>query len=90
MVGATGVVFPAIKSGVDASLAKHKADGVDVSAFTEEALDPNGTFLFPIADHASEVGSIMTPVMDSIFLGQAKAADVLKDANDQVNAVFTK
>ncbi len=87
-VGATGVVFPAIKSGVDASLAKHKADGVDVTAFTEEALDPKGTFLFPIADHASEVNSIMTPVMDSIFLGQAKAADVLKDANDQVNAVF--
>jgi multiple sugar transport system substrate-binding protein len=88
IVGGLGVVFPAIRSGADASLAKRKADGVDVSAYTELALDPNGTFLFPITDHGSEISSIMGPVMDSIMLGQAKAADVLKSANDQVNALF--
>jgi len=88
IVGATGVVFPAIKSGVDASLAKRKADGHDVSAYTTEALDPNVTFLFPITDHGSEITSIMDPVMQSIMLGQAKAADALKAANDQVNALF--
>jgi multiple sugar transport system substrate-binding protein len=88
IVGGTGVVFPAIKSGVDASLAKRKADGKDVSAYTDEALDPNGTFLFPITDHGSEISTIMTPVMDSIMLGQAKAADALKDANQKVNVLF--
>jgi len=88
MVGGTGVVFPAIKSGADASLAKHKADGLDVSAYTTEGLDPKVTFLFPIADKASEVTAIMMPVMDSIFLGQAKASDALPPANEQVNALF--
>ncbi len=88
IVGKTGVVFPAIKSGVDASVAKHKADGLDVTSYTDEALDPNVTFLFPITDHASEIDSIMAPTMDSIMLGQAKAADALKSASDQINALF--
>lgn len=88
IVGKHGVVFPAIQSGVDASLAKHKADGVDASAFTDEAKDPNGTFLFPITDHASEISAILAPALDSIMLGQAKAADVMKDTNDQINALF--
>ena len=88
IVGSTGVVFPAIQSAVDKSLAKHKADGIDASAFTQEALDPNGTFLFPIADHASEVDNIMKPTMESIMLGKSDAASALKPANDQVNALF--
>ncbi len=88
IVGDTGVVFPAIQSGVEKSLAKRKANGLDVSAFTEQALDPNGTFLFPITDHGSEISTIMGPVMDSIMLGEKKAADALKDANTQVNALF--
>lgn len=88
IIGSFGVVFPAIKSGVDAAIAKYKSAGLDVSAFTDEALDPNGTFLFPIADHASEINAILSPVMDSIMLGQAKASDALKAASDQVNALF--
>jgi multiple sugar transport system substrate-binding protein len=88
IVGATGVVFPAIKSGVDASLAKRKAEGHDVSAYTDEALDPNVTFLFPITDHGAEISTIMDPVMQSIMLGEKKATDALKDANTQVNALF--
>jgi multiple sugar transport system substrate-binding protein len=77
IVGKTGVVFPAIQSGVEASLAKRKADGIDVSAYTDQALD-----------HGSEISTIMDPVMTSIMLGQAKAADALKDANQKVNALF--
>ena len=41
-----------------------------------------------MTDHASEISNIMTPVMQSIMLGQAKAADVLPAANEQVNALF--
>jgi multiple sugar transport system substrate-binding protein len=88
IVGKSGVVFPAIQSGVDASLATRKANGLDVSAYTDEALDPNGTFLFPITDHGAEISTIMDPVMQSIMLGEKKAADALKDANTQVNATF--
>jgi multiple sugar transport system substrate-binding protein len=88
-VGDAGVVFPAQQSGVDKAIAAYKAaKNLDVSAFTKEATDPNGTFLFPVAEHAPDVGTIMTPVMQSIVLSQAKAKDVLPAANTQVNALF--
>jgi multiple sugar transport system substrate-binding protein len=87
-VGDAGVVFPAQQSGVEKALAAYKAKGLDVSAFTQQALEKDGTFLFPVTDHASEISGIMKPVMESIMLGQAKAADVLPAANTQVNALF--
>ncbi|MFN2166985.1 MAG: ABC transporter substrate-binding protein [Anaerolineae bacterium] len=87
-VGDAGVVFPAQESGVERAVAAYQDKGLDVSAFTEQALEPDGTFLFPVTDHASEISSIMGPVMESIMLGQAKAADVLPQANAEVNAVF--
>jgi multiple sugar transport system substrate-binding protein len=90
IVGTQAVVFPAIQSGVDNALRAFGEKGLDVKAFTDEALDPNGTFLFPVTDNASQVGSIMTPATDSILLGQSSAADALKQANTQVNAVFKK
>jgi len=88
IVGSYGVVFPAIQSGVDAALAAYGERSVDVSAFTLQATEPNGTFLFPVTDYASEIGPIMDAVMESIWLGQKPAADALKEGNDQVNALF--
>jgi multiple sugar transport system substrate-binding protein len=88
IVGSYGVVFPAIQSGVDAALAAYTAKGLDVSAFTAQATEANGTFLFPVTDHASEIGPIMDALMDSIMLGEKTAVDGLKEGNDQVNALF--
>lgn len=88
IVGSYGVVFPAIKSGVDAALKAHAKKGIDVSPFTMEANAKGGTFLFPIADNASEASSIMQAAMDNIFAGKATAADALKEANAKVNALF--
>ena len=88
IVGDTGVVFPAIPSGVERTVAVRESQGVDVSAYTEEALDPNGTFLFPITDNGAEIAAIMDPTMDSIVLGQVDAATALQEANEQVNALF--
>lgn len=90
IVGSYGVVFPAIRSGVAEANKVFAKKGVDVSAFTTIANTKGATFLFPIADNASEVSSIMQAAMDSIFLGKASAADALKDANTKVNAVFKK
>lgn len=59
-----------------------------MTSFTDLAFDSSSTFLFPITDHGSDVSSIMDATMDSIFLGQKKAADALKDANTKVNALF--
>lgn len=89
IVGDSGVVFPAQQEGVERNLATRQAQGVDVTAFTDLALDPNGTFLFPITDNGAEIANIMGPIMDSIMLGQTPdIAATLKDANTQVNALF--
>jgi multiple sugar transport system substrate-binding protein len=88
IVGSYGVVFPAIQSGVDAALAAYGERKVDVSAFTAQATEANGTFLFPVTDYASEIGPIMDAVMESIWLGQKPAIDALKEGNDKVNALF--
>lgn len=88
VVGEFGVVFPATESGVENALTAYEERGLDVSAFTEQALEPDGTFLFPVTDHASEVTSIMNETMDSIFLGQASAAEALLQADAQVDALF--
>lgn len=87
-VGSYGVVFPAINSGVVKAQAALKAKGVDVTAFTAQAKQPGGTFLFPITDNASKIGDIMTSVMESVFLGKTQAKDTFKAANDKVNALF--
>lgn len=88
IIGASGVVFPAIPEAAAASLAMREAAGVDVSAFVEQADEENGTFLFPIADYAGEISTIMGEAMDSIALGVSKAADVIPAANDEINSLF--
>jgi len=88
IVGNTGVVFPATPEGVEASLQVRADAGIDVSAFTEQALEENGTFLFPITDFGGEIATIMTETMDSIALGEAEAADALPAANAEINELF--
>ena len=89
IVGEHAVVFPAIQSGVENALTAHEAKGADVSAFTEEALDPEGTFLFPVTDNASEISTIMRQVEENIYLGQTDdAASALQAANEEVNGLF--
>ena len=85
IVGDFGVVFPAIHSGIDKAVAKHKADGVDVSAFTNETAN---TYLLPLTDHGNEVAQLVAPVLESIFDGSAKAADALPKLQTDVDALF--
>ncbi|MCU7730675.1 sugar ABC transporter substrate-binding protein [Actinoplanes sp. KI2] len=88
LVGDKAVVFPAVKSGTEKALAAHQAAGRDVHVFTDEATAPNGTFVLPITDHGNEVSQTVQDAIQSVVLGQAPAADALKKANDQVNALF--
>ena len=90
LVGTYGVVFPAQAEGVQNALAVYAERGLDVSAYTEQALAEGGTFLFPVTDNASEIGDIMGETLDAIYLGQAPAADVLPDANARVNDTFNE
>ncbi|GGL17723.1 ABC transporter substrate-binding protein [Deinococcus radiotolerans] len=88
VIGRSGVVFPAIPSATALAVATDKARGVDVSSFVNQAKAPGGTFYFPITDNAAQVNDIMTSALQRVFLGQAKASDVLPAANAKVNALF--
>ncbi len=88
IVGASGVVFPAIPEAAAMSQQMRADAGVDVSAFVEQANQEGGTFLFPIADYAGEISTIMTEAMDAIALGTARAEDVIPDAAAEINDLF--
>lgn len=88
VVGESGVVFPAIPAAAELSLKARTDKGIDVSAFVEQANEKDGTFLFPITEHGADISTIMNEAMDKIALGQGTAADILKAANDEVNALF--
>ena len=88
VVGESGVVFPAIPDAADASLKVRADNGIDVSAFTDQAAEEGGTFLFPITDFGGEINTIMTEAMDNVGLGQSDAESTFKAANDEINALF--
>lgn len=87
IVGASGVVFPAIEEAAKLSQQASTTKGWDVSAFLKEAT-PDQTFYFPITDHSSEINSLMKAAFEQIFLNDVDVAKVLKEANDAVNALF--
>jgi len=87
-VGTFGVVFPAYQSGVNNALTAYKGKGFDVSAFTEEAVAKEGTFVYPVVDFGVKTQEIMTDAFDNIFLGKVKVAEGLIAANKKVNALF--
>jgi len=86
--GEAGVAFPAQAPAVEKALAAMQKTGLDVSAFTTQATEKDGTFLYPLTDHAPEINDIMNQTMDAIFLGIAKANTALAEANAKVNALF--
>jgi multiple sugar transport system substrate-binding protein len=88
IVGASGVVFPAIPAATALSLQVREAAGVDVSAFTLQAGEEGGTFLFPITDYGAQINTIMTEAIESIGLGLGDPAEILRRANREVNDLF--
>lgn len=87
IVGKSGVVFPARPEGVEAAIAKHQADGLDVSAFTDLA-KPKTTFPFPVTDYGNEIDTIVKSALQKLMLNQGDPAEILKSANDEVNNLF--
>ncbi len=90
VIGASGVVFPSTAEALELSVGVREEAGVDITAFTDLTAndDVNSTFLFPITDFGSDINSIMSEAIASIFLGEGSAADILLEANDEVNGLF--
>ncbi|HWT26281.1 MAG TPA: sugar ABC transporter substrate-binding protein [Solirubrobacteraceae bacterium] len=83
IVGSKAVVFPAIPEATRRSVATHRKNGVDVSAFTSY-LENDRTFLYPITDKAPQINLIVQPTMEKILIG-SESPEALKDMNSQVN-----
>ncbi|GAA4564396.1 ABC transporter substrate-binding protein [Planotetraspora kaengkrachanensis] len=88
LIAQNAVVFPAITTSADKAMAAHKAAGRDVSAFVEEANDPQGTFLYPITDNAAKVEQLVLAAYESVMLGKATASTALPAVNTEVNNLF--
>ena len=78
------VVFPAIKTEMPKAVDKHKADGIDVSAFTSYIKSGN-TVLYPITDKAPQINLIVQPTLEEFLNGNERRAKVFKNMNSQVN-----
>ena len=50
-------------------------------------MEQGTTFLFPVTLNAADVTALMTPVMDSIYIGSEPASS-LTGLNDQLNDLF--
>ncbi|SDJ56136.1 ABC transporter substrate-binding protein [Streptomyces indicus] len=87
-VGKHAVVFPAQKAGTEEALAAHKAQGRDVTAFTDAAASKDGTFLLPVTEHGTEINPLVQDAVQSVILGQTGAESALKSVNDKVNGLF--
>ena len=84
IVGSEAVVFPAIESEVPKAVAKHKAEGRDVSAFTSY-IESGNTVLYPITDKAPQINLVVQPTLEEFLNGDKDAAKVMKTMNEQVN-----
>lgn len=87
VVGASGIVFPAIPAGTEAAVKAHKDNGLDVTPFTAIAT-PETTFAFPLTDFGNQVSDTFKAAIDKVLLNQGDPAETLKAANDEVNALF--
>lgn len=87
IVAEAGVVFPAQADQVDKTVAAYEARGIDVSAFTAVAT-PETTFAFPITDYGNEIDAIIRAAFDRVMLGDGDPAEILQQANDEVNSLF--
>ena len=88
LVAEKAVVFPAIPEAAEKAAATHEANGVDVSAFLDEAQDPAGLAYYPITLHANEINTLAQAVIDDIQQLKVEPADALPPLSEQVNAVL--
>jgi multiple sugar transport system substrate-binding protein len=87
IVGKAGIVFPARPEATEAAKQAHADQGIDVSAYTLVAT-PETTFPFPITDYGNQISTILNTAVNKVLLDQGDPAEILKSANDEVNALF--
>ncbi|GAA3281646.1 sugar ABC transporter substrate-binding protein [Nesterenkonia halobia] len=83
IVADAGVVLPARPESTQRAIEAFRENGVDVSAFTD--LVENGhTMFYPVTESYGSVDSLMTPVLDEIYIGD-RDPESLTRMNKKVN-----
>jgi len=90
IVARHGVVFPAIRSAAEEATVAMGRKIAGVSVFLQQATAPDGTFLFPIADHGNDMHLLTRGAMDRIFLTNADIKVVLETLNRDVRRLFDR
>jgi multiple sugar transport system substrate-binding protein len=88
VVAQGGVVLPAIASEVPAAEARLAEHGMDITAFTRHIREGT-TVLYPVAEHATDIDSIMDTAMQRVLSFGAEP-ESFTEVNAEVNAVFTQ
>ena len=88
VVAQGGVVLPAIASEVPAAEARLAEHGMDITAFTQQIREGT-TFLYPVAENAADVDSIMKTAMQRVLSFGAEP-ESFTEVNAEVNALFRK
>ena len=86
LVGQEGIVFPARPAGTEAAIEAFNERGVDVSPFTD-LVENEYTVLFPVTTNGAEILSILSPVMDALYIGSLEPS-ALTEVNEQINSLF--
>jgi multiple sugar transport system substrate-binding protein len=86
IVGEAGVVFPARPAGTEAAIEAFAERGLDASVFTD-MVEKEQTLFFPVTEEFGAIDSLMTPMLDEIYIGDRDVA-TLTEVNEQVNGLL--
>ncbi len=87
IIGRAGVVFPARPSGTKLAVEyNEQRRRFNVDAFTVHVRDKT-TFPAPVVSYAADITALLTPVLDSIYMGTAPAS-AMTGVNEQINRLL--
>lgn len=88
VVAAHGVVFPAIAGLAEQVVARHRARGVDASAFLTMAGEQ--TFAMPMGEHGAQTSELMKGAIEAVLMGRQAAAPALQAAQARIDRLFAR
>jgi multiple sugar transport system substrate-binding protein len=86
VVARGGVVYPAVRGLAEVAAATQRAGGADPSAFLLMAA--GSTFAPPIVDQSAQINDLIDAALEQVLLGRQRAAQALRPANAQANALL--
>lgn len=89
IIASAGIVFPAQKESTELSVQSRLEMGIDVSGFTVQ-VDENTTHLAPVTSRPNRIANAVSPVMETIMIGNVSPAKALEEMNAKVNGILSR